>query len=199
MVELYRDEWLLVIDKAVGQPTQSTQRGERGLYETLRDKYRYVGLHHRLDRAASGVLLFSLDRGVNSFLAEAFRAHTICRRYQAVLFGELGSQMTQWEMPLLGKKASTSVEVLRRGRGLVAVQVELETGRKHQIRQHAAMAGVPVVGDRRYGGEGAHRWPRLALHACEIALQHPKTGEELRVGSPLPESLKALWQQVVEQ
>jgi 23S rRNA-/tRNA-specific pseudouridylate synthase len=195
VVELFRDQWLFVVDKAAGEPTQSTHKDERGLFEYLRTLYPYVGLHHRLDRAASGALLFSLDRGVNRSLAEAFRSHTICRKYRAVLYGEVEKE-AQWEMPLAGKAASTSVRLLGSGRGLAAVQAELKTGRKHQIRQHAAMAGTPIVGDRRYGGEVARRWPRLALHACEISFEHPKTGKHICVTSSLPPSMQQLWEQV---
>jgi 23S rRNA-/tRNA-specific pseudouridylate synthase len=83
------------------------------------------------------------------------------------------------------------VEVLGVARGRSAVRLRLETGRKHQIRVHAALAGAPVLGDRRYGDEAARAFPRLALHASELALAHPTTGERLTVTAPTPPDLPA--------
>jgi 23S rRNA pseudouridine1911/1915/1917 synthase len=69
----------------------------------------------------------------------------------------------------------------------------LETGRTHQIRQHALAAGTPVVGDRRYGGAAGRAWPRLALHAAVLRFPHPRTGVPVQVLSPLPADLCALF------
>lgn len=188
-VERYRDRWLLVLDKPAGVPTQRTREGEPGLYEGIEAPY--VGLHHRLDRPASGLVLFTLDASVNAAVAAAFREHRVERLYAAVLVGEQPS--TRWDRPLEGKPARTDLELLAMANGMSAVTCRLHTGRTHQIRQHAALAGRPVAGDRRYGGESAAAWPRLALHARRLALRHPVTREPLVVESPLPDDLTPLW------
>jgi 23S rRNA-/tRNA-specific pseudouridylate synthase len=66
----------------------------------------------------------------------------------------------------------------------------------HQIRRHAAMAGVPVLGDLRYGGAAKKLWPRLALHARRLALAHPVSGASLVVESPIPADLAELWEAI---
>ena len=191
MEELYADEWIVVINKPSGLPAQRTQDGQPGAYEALRERYEYVGLHHRLDRPASGLMVFTTHPDANSALAEAFRSHAVQRRYRAVLYGIATS--TSWTWPVDRRPARSDVTVLHHERGLTAVKVSLTTGRKHQIRVHAAMAGVPIVGDRRYGQEAARRWPRLALHAHQLTLPHPITGEEISCTAPIPQDLTDLW------
>jgi 23S rRNA pseudouridine1911/1915/1917 synthase len=189
----FEDRWLVVVHKPAGLPTQAPRGGGDNLFDRLRAEHPYVGLHHRLDAAASGLVLLTLDRQVNAAVAAAFREHTIDRGYLAVLTGHARSGT--WDRPVDGKRARTDVEVLGHGAGLTAVRLRLHTGRKHQIRVHAALAGTPVGGDRRYGGDATRRWPRLALHATTLRLTHPHTGEELAIDDPLPDDLRALWEQ----
>jgi 23S rRNA-/tRNA-specific pseudouridylate synthase len=147
-----------------------------------------VALHHRLDAAASGLLLVGLDPAVNVALAEAFRTHAIRRTYLAIACGE--ARAGTWDRKVEGKDARSAVEVLGRGGGRSALRLRPETGRKHQLRVHAALAGVPLLGDRAYGGDPAER---LALHAAELALVHPATGETVTLSSPLPPELLGAW------
>lgn len=192
---VYEDRWILVVDKPAGLPTQGTRAGEPGVYELLAALHRYVALHHRLDRPASGLVLLGLDRAANPGLAQAFREHSIERTYLAVLAGELPRDCT-WSWPVEGKPARTQVRLVSRASGFSAVELRLHTGRKHQLRVHAAMAGLPLAGDRRYGGEAGRAWPRLALHAARLSLAHPVTGALLEVEAPLPEDLRSLWELV---
>ncbi len=183
--EVYRDATLLVIDKPAGVPSQRTASGEPGVYELLAAREAYVALHHRLDRRASGLLLLALDRRVNRRLASAFRQHTIRRIYVARCEGEVlpGS----WNWPIGDKPARTEVEPLSvNPDGTTDVRCTLETGRTHQIRIHAAMNGTPLVGDRRYGGDLARPWHRLALHATTLRFTHPLCGTPLTLESPVP-------------
>ena len=189
---IYQDPWILVVGKPSGMPTQSTRDGQPGVYEHLKASLDTVALHHRLDQPASGLLVFGLHPHVNRPLTEAFRNHQIQRTYLAILGGQVTA--TEWTQPVHGKAAHTTVQALGSQDGLTAVQLELHTGRKHQIRLHAAMQEAPIVGDRRYGGDWSHQWPRLALHAWRLRLNHPVTGNELIFTSPLPTDLEELWQ-----
>ena len=189
----YQDAYLLVIDKPHGLATQGAP-GD--LYSRLRADFDYVGLHHRLDQAASGLLLLSLSRKINKGVSDAFRNHTIHRSYLAVLAGRLPAACT-WNSPLDGREALTHVDVLGHGRGKTATAIVLETGRTHQIRKHASMAGYPLIGDRRYGGEAGRAWPRLALHAHKLEFCHPISGELLKLSSPVPTDLMALWNECI--
>jgi 23S rRNA pseudouridine1911/1915/1917 synthase len=192
VVEIYRDRWLLVVDKPAGMATQPAP-GELDLHTTLMKAHGYVGLHHRLDQPASGLVLFTLDRSVNDAIAKGFREHTIRRTYRAVLDGHAVD--ATWDRPVEGKPARTDVRVVGRGAGASAVECELHTGRTHQIRVHAALAGRPILGDRRYGGDAGRRWTRLALHAWRLELTHPVTGQPLVATAELPEDLAPLWKQ----
>ncbi len=188
---IYEDPHLVIVNKPFGLPSQSTRAGEPGLFESLQEHYAYVGLHHRLDQTASGLILFSRRREINRPVSQLFLNHQIQRSYACVLVGH--AQAEVWSAPIQGKAAKSRVRPLGTGQGLTAAMVTLQTGRKHQIRVHAALAGTPIAGDHRYGGEAARRSPRLALHAHQLALPHPETGEVLTVVSPIPEDLTALW------
>lgn len=183
--EVFRDDVLLVVDKAAGVPAQRTRDGDDGVYEMLCQTEPYVGLHHRLDRRASGLMVFAIDRSVNAALTRAFRKHAIQRTYIALCEGEPVDD--QWLWPVDGKTARTDVEVVGPGPdGLTEIRCRLHTGRTHQIRIHAAMAGTPLAGDRRYGGDTARPWDRLGLHAQTLTLSHPKTHTSCTWTAPLP-------------
>jgi 23S rRNA pseudouridine1911/1915/1917 synthase len=187
----YRDEWLLVVDKPSGIPTQPAPGRTDDVYTLLAASEPYVGLHHRLDQAASGLVMLTRQTDVNAAIAEGFRTHAIGRQYQAVLVGAAAD--ATWDRPIDGKPAKTRVQLVGRGNGLSAVRLDLETGRTHQIRQHAAFAGRPIAGDRKYGGDAGRRWSRLALHAASLRFTHPVTGAAVEVTSPIPDDLAEIW------
>jgi 23S rRNA-/tRNA-specific pseudouridylate synthase len=187
----HEDRWLLVVDKPAGLPTQAARGGGDNLYDALRAARPYVGLHHRLDTPVSGLVLLTLDPAVNGAIAAGFRDHTHERTYLAVAVGEVAAR--RWDRPIDGQPATTEVEVLGTGAGFTALRLRPRTGRTHQLRIHAALAGAPLAGDRLHGGEAGRAWTRLALHAAELRFTHPATGAAIHVHSPLPESLAGLW------
>ncbi len=196
MRAVFRDKWLLVIDKPSGLASQPDEDGSgQDMFTRLSRKERYVGLHHRLDQPASGLIVVALDPKINAALAGAFFNHEVERTYLAVLAGDAlqtGQRLT-WDKPLDGVPAVTDVEVLGTGGGMIAARFTLQTGRTHQIRQHAAMAGTPIVGDRRYGGDAGTWLERLALHAARLKLKHPVTGAMMTWTAPLPSPLDDAW------
>lgn len=195
----HQDASVLVVDKPYGLPTQATKEGSRThLYGILCAQHRYVGLHHRLDTPASGLVLFTLDRRANKAIANAFQTHAIERTYQLIVVGDPGVSGT-WTVPIAGKPATTHFKRLAMGGGMALIEASLETGRTHQIRVHAAAAGHPIVGDRRHGGAAGKLWNRLALHACSLKLTHPISGTPLTVSSPTPPDLEDLWSRVAPQ
>lgn len=187
----YRDRWILVVDKPFGMPSQPDQGGHANVYDLVVARERYAALHHRLDTPASGLLVLSLSPQVNAALARGFREHRIQRLYLGVVVGDPGPSGV-WDAPLDGQRARTRWERCGVGEGMSVLRFDLETGRMHQIRRHAAAAGAPLVGDRRYGGAAGRAWPRLALHAARLVLPHPVTGSRLCIDAPMPEDLRAL-------
>ena len=193
LVERYRQGGLLVVDKPAGLPTQPTRQGHRRhLYGLLSATERYVGLHHRLDTPASGLVLLTLERDLNRAIAAGFQEGRIRRTYLAVVVGEPADGAGRWASPIDGKPAATRWRVLSASGGMAVIEAELETGRTHQIRRHAAEAGHPILGDRRYGGAAGRGWDRLALHARALRFHHPRLGQDVTVSSPPPADLRAL-------
>jgi len=188
----YQDPWIVVVDKPVGQPTQSTPKTPLGLYENLQNRFTYVGMHHRLDQPTSGLVLFSLSQTINSAISDLFKRREIRRSYAAVLAGTLNEPRT-WSTPLEGRKAVSHVLPQGHLNGMSAVHIQLDTGRTHQIRKHAAFHQTPLLGDRRYGAQWGCAWPRLALHAYRLEFTHPKTQKPISIQSPTPSDLKELW------
>jgi 23S rRNA-/tRNA-specific pseudouridylate synthase len=193
--EVHQDRWVLVVDKPYGLPTQSGQDGGPNLFDMLREQHHYVGLHHRLDTPASGLVLFTLHKEANRAIARGFRRHTIERTYQVVVLGDPGAG-GRWEEPIDGKTALTHYTRITTDGMMSVLDVQLQTGRTHQIRRHATTSGHPVIGDRRHGGAAGRLWPRLALHASGLTLDHPVKGPQIEACSPIPEDLRALWSQV---
>jgi 23S rRNA pseudouridine1911/1915/1917 synthase len=164
----------------------------------------------RLDKETSGLVVFARTVAAERGLGKQFHAHTVRRRYLAVVPGFAPAQTIRSRLvrdrgdgrrgstPLAdqGKEAVTHVEPVERLPGYALVACRLETGRTHQIRIHLAELGHPVCGEKVYGrgiGAGpradASGAPRLALHAAELGFTHPLTGEELRWTMPLPPDL----------
>ena len=191
LVEVYRDRWLLVVDKPAGLPSQAPRGGGENAFDHIRAAEVYAALHHRLDTPASGLLVFGLAKKANSGLARLFREHLAERCYLAVVLGDPGEAGT-WETPIEGREAKTLWQRVSTGRGISLLQVRLVTGRTHQIRIHAQTAGHPILGDRRHGGAAGRAWPRLALHAWKMAFVHPVNGQHLALAAPIPPDLGPL-------
>ena len=222
---LYRDDALLVVDKPAGllavsapaEPEADTAVARvRDYVRHLNPGRPYVGVVHRLDRDTTGALAFALTPVAREALRTLFREHRIERRYVALVEGTPRLESGVIDLPIHDVYAGGRRRVARAGepsrpaltrwtlterfRGAALVEVELETGRQHQIRVHLAHIGLPVLGDPVYGRPSKRRFPiavdRQMLHARLLAFVHPRTGDPLRVESPLPDdfrqALKAL-------
>jgi 23S rRNA pseudouridine1911/1915/1917 synthase len=174
------------------------------------------GIVHRIDKDTSGLLVVAKHDAAHNALAEQLKTHTVARVYYAIAIGNLREDHGTVHAPIgrhptdrkrmaitrregEGKDAITHYEVLERYGSFTYIKCKLETGRTHQIRVHMASLGHPLLGDPVYGGNGTrfealHR--RLlhgqCLHAGELALVHPRTGEEIHFTAPLPRDLAAL-------
>lgn len=195
---VFEDTHILVVDKPSGVPTQPTRNKQPNVYDEASARFPYVGLHHRLDTPASGLLLMTLHRDANAPIAAAFRERTIHRTYRAIVLGDPGTHGA-WEGALDGRLAETRWNRIANGRGMSILELTLVTGRKHQIRRHAVDAGHPIIGDKRYGGAIGNAWPRLALHAIRLEFQHPISGVPLVCESPVPPDLQSLFAKVGEK
>jgi 23S rRNA pseudouridine1911/1915/1917 synthase len=176
----------------------------RDYVRRLRPRQPYVGLVHRLDRDTSGALAYALDPEMREALRTLFRHHRIERRYSTLVAGAPREDRGEVDLPLReeyeggrrgvarpgepARPALTRWRVVERFPGAALLEVELETGRQHQIRVHLAHVGWPVLGDSVYGQDvrSPVRVRRQMLHAQRLGFAHPGTGQSLQVESPLP-------------
>ncbi len=181
-----------------------------------------VGLHpvHRLDRDTSGVILLAHDPETLHHFAAQFESGSAAKRYTAILHGQASRPRGQdewglWKWPLTKgaggrrdprgkgpkKNCRTRYRILGASAHYSLVECELLTGRKHQIRRHAKLAGHPVVGDRRYGSKRAvtfletnRGFKRLGLHASALTILPPGEINPMTVRSPeLPHAMQRLF------
>lgn len=170
----------------------------------------YLGVHQLLDRDTSGVVLFAKDPSANAGLARAFEGREVEKVYSAVCACRGGGIPQTWRVtsrlaPAAGKpphmrevrdggqEAVTDFEVAERFEAAVLLVARPRTGRKHQIRVQLAARGLPILGDVLYGGPaeiGGLRLPRTLLHAAELRLSHPLSGDPLKIESPLPADIR---------
>ena len=204
---VHEDEHLLVVDKPAGllsvsapSEREATAYGAVRDYLAAADPGTRLFVVHRLDRETSGLLLFAKSQQVQQALQQRWQEDVLERGYVAVVEGVLTpaeGTHTSWlkqNRNLLmhssrqegeGQKAVTHWRVLRTTGDYSLVELELETGRKNQIRVHLRELGHSVVGDDRYGsGRGPLR--RLALHARVLAFRHPVSSEALRFETSIP-------------
>ncbi|MGK5086732.1 RluA family pseudouridine synthase [Bdellovibrionota bacterium FG-2] len=219
---LYEDESLIVVNKPPGLPTQPTLDEARDNLYALLKKFlaardgiadAYVGLHHRLDRDTSGVVLFTKVKEANLGVSELFSEHKAVKLYQSIVLkpehanallqegrGEVRNYLAKKRgagkrarievVHSGGDFAHTRFRVLRaEGQGTL-IEAQPLTGRTHQIRVHLAGLGLPIAGDTFYGGIGRigeYQVPRSMLHAACLTFPHPLLNKEVSVAAPLPE------------
>lgn len=197
---LYEDNHLLVVNKPAGQLVQGDQTGRGTLLEEakgwLKEKYNkpgnvFLGLVHRLDRPASGVVVLARTTKAASRLSEEIRSRRPRKTYWAQVAGEVplqGQFVDQLERDQFtsrvvaapaGKEARLSYKRLNYKDGISLVEIALETGRHHQIRVQFSHRGFPILGDRRYGSKLTFGKEAIALHAREMILRHPILREEM--------------------
>jgi 23S rRNA pseudouridine1911/1915/1917 synthase len=207
LVIVHEDEHVVVVDKPAGLLTIATERErERTAYALLYEHVKRarppgkIFIVHRLDRDASGLVVFAKSVAAKRALQQQFHDHAAGRRYLALVEGRVSATLRTIRShlgesiarkshsvrdPARGRLAVTHLRIARRFARTTLLEVQLETGRKHQIRAHLAERGHPIVGDRRYGAR-ATKTHRLALHATRLAFVHPATGAALAFDSPPP-------------
>lgn len=203
---IYEDSHLVIVDKPEGLLTVATafEKGET-VHAFLKSHFKpgKVYVVHRLDQDTSGVMMFARSEKMQEAMKGLLEKHDVERVYHAVVEGcpeplhgtwesyqaEDGNYMVRnvkGEMEG-AKKAVTHYRVLKRSKKYSLLEVRLDTGRKNQIRAHCQMAGIPVVGDKKYGAR-SNPLKRLGLHASLLGFVNPITGKKMQFSSPMPES-----------
>lgn len=202
---IYEDNHVIVVEKPVNIPVQEDSTGDKDMLtlikEDIKVRYQkpgnvYLGLVHRLDRPVGGVMVFAKTSKAASRLSDAMRRQAFDKKYLAVVRGRPKQSSARLEHYLWkdkqknqvfavkegvpeAKKAVLSYEVLASANNLTLVEVELFTGRSHQIRVQLAEIGTPIYGDQKYGSKVNKPGEQIALWSHELAFEHPVKKETM--------------------
>ncbi|MDR6884938.1 RluA family pseudouridine synthase [Bacillus sp. 3255] len=209
---LYEDDFCLVVDKPAGMSVHPAEAGQGGtLASAVAYYYESTGQAcavrhiHRLDQDTTGAVLYAKNEWAHVLLDEAMREKRIDRRYVAIAQGVFRAKQGTIDKPIAkdrhhagkrrvapgGDQALTHYRVLRQMKDAAFVELELDTGRTHQIRVHLSYLGHPLVGDTLYGGS-SRLIGRQALHGERLTFEHPVTGQRLEIHAPMPLDLQQL-------
>ena len=221
MEVLYEDNHIIAVNKTCNEIVQGDKTGDTPLSEIvkayIKDKYNkpgevFLGVTHRLDRPTSGVVLFARTSKALTRLNEMFKSHEQIRKtYWAIVQGcpkvpeaRLENYLTRNETlnksfiakpgAKEAKLAVLTYKTLVKGEHYTLLEINLETGRHHQIRCQLAAIGCPVKGDLKYGAKRSNPDGGISLHARQIAFIHPVKKEPICITAPVPND--SLWQQL---
>ena len=213
MTVVYEDNHIIVVNKTASEIVQADKTGDTPLSETvkqyLKEKYQkpgnvFLGVTHRLDRPVSGLVIFAKTSKALTRLNEMFRAGEVKKTYWAVVKnapkeseGELvhflvrnekqnKSYAYDKEVPN-SKKAVLDYRLIGRSENYYLLEVDLKTGRHHQIRCQLAKMGCPIKGDLKYGSPRSNPDGSICLHARRVRFVHPVSKELIELKAPLPE------------
>ena len=209
---LYEDAYIIVVEKKEGLLSVATDRQKERTAQHILNEYvkrqnrgNRVFVVHRLDRETSGVMMYAKSEKIQHVLRDNWQEIVYDRRYVSVVVGDMEKDkgtVKSWltdrtfyvsSSPVDdgGRYSITHFHTIKRANGFSLVELELETGRKNQIRVHMQDLGHPIVGDERYGCE-VNPLGRLALHAFKLCFYHPVTGEKMEFETPYPGNFKNL-------
>ena len=211
---VFEDDALLVLDKPAGLAVHGGSGVSFGVIEQLRrqrPEAKFLELVHRLDRETSGLLIVAKKRSALTVLHDMMREGRVHKRYLTLVAGRWLNLQQHIKLALHkyltedgerrvsvsrdGKPAHSIVRLVRRWQTCSLVEVELKTGRTHQIRVHLSHSGFPLFGDDKYGDFALNKQlekaglKRMFLHAAKLAFRHPLTDREIELESPLPAEL----------
>ena len=222
MQVLYEANHIIIVSKRAGEIVQGDKTGDIPLSETvaayLKEKYSkpgnvFVGVPHRLDRPVSGVVVLAKTSKALARLNEMFRVGSVDKRYLAIVKNkpkESEGRLENWlvrnekqnrsyaydhEVPN-SKQAVLNYRLVASSVNYHLIEVELLTGRHHQIRCQLAKMGCPIKGDLKYGAEHSNPDGSISLHAFHVIFEHPVSHEMIDVKAPLPQD--SLWQSFKE-
>jgi 23S rRNA pseudouridine1911/1915/1917 synthase len=218
MTVLYEDNHLIAVNKSSSEIVQGDKTGDQPLSEIvklyIKEKYNkpgevFLGVVHRLDRPVSGVVLFAKTSKALTRLNEMFRTHEIKKTYWAIVKekpekaearlehyltrNEKQNKSMAYDKPRAdAKQSALSYRLIAQSNTYYLLEVQLETGRHHQIRCQLAKIGCPIKGDLKYGFSRSNPNGGISLHARSVEFIHPVSKIELNIVAPVPEN-DSLW------
>lgn len=217
---LYEDNHIIVVNKRVGDIVQGDKTGDKPLSEIvkeyIKDKYNkpgevFLGVVHRLDRPTTGIVMFARTSKALTRLNEIFKNRETQKTYWALVKNKpslpeatLTHYLTRNEKSNTSKahakeisgskKASLTYKIIKNLTNYTALEIDLHTGRHHQIRCQLSAIGSPIKGDLKYGADRSNPDGGICLHARKLLLTHPVTKNILEIIAPVPDD--ALWRSI---
>lgn len=219
---VFEDEHLLIVNKPAGvssipaqyHPNFTMANRVKAYYKKQNYVNQVVHVVTRLDRDTSGLMVFAKHGFAHAKLDEQLQNRTFHKKYQALIAGDLSqllphqrivqpigrdlSSLLKRQVLATGQYAETEYWLVAKGRDFALVDIQLHTGRTHQIRVHFSANGWPLVGDEMYGGRMDLAVTRQALHCYELKFQHPFTQEALHFTQSLPMDMAEMLQTMNE-
>ena len=209
---LFEDNHLLIVNKRAGDITQGDKTGDKPLSEIVKEyikhKYNkpgnvYLGVVHRLDRPTSGVIIFARTSKALERLNKMLREKNIQKTYWAIIKNKpkkekdtlvnylkknpKNNKSTAFSKEVSGsKKAVLHYTIIQKLENYTLLEIDLETGRHHQIRTQLSAIGCPIKGDLKYGFARSNKDGSIHLHARKITFSHPVTKEKIQLFAPTP-------------
>ena len=217
MEVIYEDNHLIIVKKNTSEIVQGDKTGDKPLSEIvkeyIKEKYQkpgnvYLGVIHRLDRPVSGIVVFAKTSKALSRMNKLFREDKVEKKYWAIVGNRPPKPSDQLVHYLIknqkqnksyaydmlkpeSKKAILNYSVIGHSDRYTLLEVDLQTGRHHQIRTQLSKIGCPIKGDLKYGAPRSNKDGGISLHARSIAFTHPVSQEEIFVTAPFPDD--PLW------
>lgn len=215
---LYEDNHLLIINKNVGQLVQGDKTGDESLLDTIKNYIKirdhkagnvFLGLVHRIDRPTSGLVIYAKTSKALSRLTQMVKNREIKKTYWAVVPKEIVPQSQRlvhylkkneknnkaiiFTKPTDGAKESIlTYQIIKKLDNYQLLEVDLETGRHHQIRAQLSKIGIPIKGDLKYGSPRSNANGGISLHARKLEFIHPVTKESISITAPIPQT-DSIW------
>ena len=215
---LYEDNHLLIFNKNVGQLVQGDKTGDESLLDTIKNYIKirdhkagnvFLGLVHRIDRPTSGLVIYAKTSKALSRLTQMVKNREIKKTYWAVVPKEIVPQSQRlvhylkkneknnkaiiFTKPTDGAKESIlTYQIIKMLDNYQLLEVDLETGRHHQIRAQLSKIGIPIKGDLKYGSSRSNANGGISLHARKLEFIHPVTKESISITAPIPQT-DSIW------
>ncbi len=210
---LYEDNHILIINKNVGQLVQGDKTGDKSLLELLKSFIKerdqkpgnvFLGLVHRIDRPTSGLVIYAKTSKALSRLTQMVKNREIKKTYWAIVPKEIIPQSQTLTHYLKkneknnkaivynketdgAKKAILNYQIIKNLDNYMLLEIDLQTGRHHQIRAQLSKIGVPIKGDLKYGAPRSNPDGGISLHARSLKFIHPVSKEQIKITAPTPE------------
>ena len=219
---LYEDNHLIIVNKRAGDIVQGDKTGDKPLSEItkeyIKEKYNkpgnvFLGVVHRLDRPTTGVVVFARTSKALSRLNKMFQSKEVQKTYWAIVKNQLkqdrdtlihwlrknpkNNKSTAFENEIQNsKRAVLHYDVIKKLDNYFLIEINLETGRHHQIRCQLSKVGSPIKGDLKYGFDRSNKDASIHLHARNISLTHPVTKKKILITAPLPND--SIWNACID-